>query len=631
MSTGTRVVLGQGAVALAAVAWALGGWALAAIPVALVLLALTPLPLARCLRRRDLPVGAGPAALLGLIRPGATTSTIDVDGADVGVLEDTDGLAAIIRVGDLSALLGTALPPLPALSSLVPAPRPGVPEVRVQLLISAVTAAAPSPAPSMTSYRQLTDGRVLAHQRVHVAVRVRRAGGFRRADLEQSLLVAVRRVERMLARARLPARPLSELSALAAIAEAAQHDPAHAVRETWSGLRLGGLHQAVFRVRRWPEQGPLMSRLLALPTSVTTLSLAAQPVARSGGALGDGALSGRALSGRALSGRALSGRALGGRALGGGALGGGSGPPADAGGPPVRAELVVRLATPDAATLTQASTALLRLAESMGARVARLDGAQLDGLAATLPLGGGAPRDDAVLAGLVAGRDGLALHGGEPVSVSGPRLAAAAPAIGGEGVMLGVDRSGEPMVVRLFRPEPTRATLIGGARCAQLVILRALATGARVVVQSTRPHEWEPFRRSLGNAESLAMIPPGRVADPPPATATRPQLLVVDVGPVPGRATPMPESAWRSVLFLRDELTGADVDLLTRSDLALLQPLSPREAALAGEALGLGDSRNWLTKIGPEMLAVVVNRQTVRWTHLSTTPIELHLTGGPAR
>ncbi|WP_433082176.1 type VII secretion protein EccE [Dactylosporangium sp. CA-052675] len=604
MSAGTRVVLGQGAVALAAGAWALGGWglggwALAAIPVALVLLALTPLPLplARRLRRRDLAAGAGPAALLGLIRPGATTSTIDVDGADVGVLEDTDGLAAIIRVGDLSGLLGTALPPLPALSSLLPAPGPGVPEVRVQLLVSAVTAAAPSPTPSMTSYRQLTDGRVLAHQRVHVAVRVRRAGGFRRADLEQSLLVAVRRVDRMLARAGLPARPLSAISALAAIAEAAQHDPAHAVRETWSGLRLGGLHQAVFRFRRWPEQGPPMSRLLALPTSVTTLSLAAQPVAS-----GDGALAG------------------------------GSGPPADAAdGPPVRAELVVRLATPDAATLTQASTALLRLAESMGARVARLDGAHLDGLAATLPLGGGAPRDDAVLAGLVAGRDGLALNGGEPVSVSAPRLAAAAPAIGGEGVMLGVDRSGEPMVVRLFRPEPTRATLIGSARCAQLVILRALATGARVVVQSTRPHEWEPFRRSLGNAESLAMIPPGRVADPPPATATCPQLLVVDVGPVPGRATPMPQSAWRSVLFLRDELTGADADLLTRSDLALLQPLSPPEAALAGEALGLGDSRNWLTKIGPEMLAVVVNRQTVRWTHLSTTPIELHLTGGPAR
>nr|BFE64103.1 hypothetical protein GCM10020063_086290 [Dactylosporangium thailandense] len=583
------MALGQGAVALPAVAWALGGRALAAIPVALLLLVLALLPLARHFRRRDLPVGAGPAALLGLVRPGATTSTIDLDGADVGVLEDTDGLAAIIRVGDLSGLVGTALPPLPALSSLLPAPGPDVPEVRVQLLISAVTAAAPSATPAATSYRQLTTGRVLARQRVLVAVRVRRAGGFRRADLEQSLLVALRRVDRLLARARLPARPLSALSALAAIAEAAQHDPAHAVRETWSGLRLGGLHQAVFRVRRWPEQGPLMSRLLTLPASVTTLSLAAQPVAS------------------------------------------GSGPPAGADGPPVRAELVVRLATPDAATLTQASTALHRLAESMGAQVARLDGAQLDGLAATLPLGGGAPRDDAVLAGLVAGRDGLAPGGAEPVSVSAPRLAAAAPVIGGEGVMLGVNRGGEPMVVRLFRPEPTRATLIGGARCAQVVILRTLATGARVVVQSARPHEWEPFRRSLGNAESLALVPPGRVADPPPATSTCPQLLVVDVGPVPGRATPVPETAWRSILFVRDELTSADVDLLTRSDLALLQPLSPHEAALAGEALGLGVSRDWLTKIGPEMLAVVVSRKTVRWTHLSPTPIELQLTGGPAR
>ncbi|MEU7865431.1 type VII secretion protein EccE [Dactylosporangium sp. NPDC049140] len=622
MSARTRIVLAQGAAALLVAAWALGRtWALVALPLAVVLAATAVLRLRPrwigdgprwavrrrglspgagprwavrprwALGRRGLSPGAGPPGLLALVRPGAATSTLDVDGADVGVLEDTDGLAAIVRVGAVSDLLGTALPPLPPLSALLPTPARDVPEVRVQLLVSAVTAPAPSATPSATSYRQLTEGRVLAHQRVLVAVRVRRAGGYRRADLERSLLAALRRVQRLLTKAGLPARPLSAPSALAAIAEAAQHDPAHPVRETWSGVQIGGLHQAALRVRRWPDEGPLTSRLLVLPTSVTTLSLTASAAGELGGTAST----------------------------------------SDAGGPPVRAELVVRLAAPSAATLAHAVAALRRLAEGTGAQVTRLDGAQLDGLAATLPLGGAPPGDDALLAGLLSGHDGLAPGGGDPVSVSAPRLAAAAPIVGGEGVMIGINRRGEPMVVRLFRPEPTRATLIGGPRCAQLVVLRALATGARVVVQSSRPRAWEPFQRGLGPSEALAVVPPGRLPEPPPATATRPQLLVVDVGPVPARAALVPESAWRTVLFLRDELTTADVDLLIRSDLALLQPLSPHEAALAGDALGLGASESWLTKIDPEMLGVVVNRQTVRWTRLSTTPIELQLTGGPAR
>ncbi|MER7003080.1 type VII secretion protein EccE [Dactylosporangium sp. NPDC000555] len=638
MSTQTRIVLVQAASALVIVAWAAGpAWAFVALPcgLAALILAVARLrhrPLSSWVsdgirflgRRHTLPADAGGAGLLALVRPGAATSSIDVDGADVGVLEDTDGLAAIVRVGDLSGLLGTALPPLPPLSVLLPTPARDVPEVRVQLLVSTVTAPAPSATPSAASYRQLTDGRVLAQQRVLVAVRVRRAGGYRRADLEKSLVVGVRRVCRLLAKAGLPALPLSATSALAAVTEAAQHDPAHPVRETWTGLRVGGLHHAVFRLSRWPEHGPLMSRLLTLPTSMTTLSLAVQsPDLDPAGRQASGPPNGQAAAPAGAPGAGPFGGQAGG--LPGAFVG------SLAGGEAVRAELVIRLAAPDAATLAQATTALHQLAASLDAKIARLDGTQLDGLAATLPLGAGATGDDAVLAGLVTGRAGLALGGGRPARVTAPRLSDIEPVVGGEGVVLGVNRRGEPVVIRLFRPEPTRAALIGGLHCAQLVVLRALATGARVVVESARPHAWESFQRAVGTAEALVVLSPGRLAEPPAATATSPQLLVLDVGPVSGRAVRIPESAWRTMLFLRDDLTTADTDLLTRADLALLQPLTPHEAALAGNALGLGDSQAWLTKISPEMLGVVVNRQTVRWTRLSTTPIEHQLTGGPAR
>ncbi|WP_433054754.1 hypothetical protein [Dactylosporangium sp. CS-033363] len=679
-------------------AWALGrAWAYAAVPLALLLLALA---LARRrrprVRRRALALGAGGADLFALVRPGGAISTLDLDGAEMGVLEDTDGLAAVVRVGDLSGLLSTPLPPVPPLDALLPAPARDVPEVRVQLLVSVVTAPPPTSTASATSYRQLTDGRVLAHQDVLLAVRVRRAGGYRRADLEQSLQSAVRRAVRVLAKSRLPARPLSAEAAVTALAEVAQHDPAYPVAESSTGLRVGGLHQAVFRLRRWPEQGPLMGRLLMLPNALMTLSLIVQPygpeaapaarVPEQRRGRGRHELVGVASSpdghgspvhggARSASGGFATGQGLpvyGGERSGPGGSAGNQGPyvrggdsrgsdgfaagerpaargdrsgfagsgagfdqalgAAAGGGGSVRAELVVRLATPRPDTLTLAAAALERLAENMGGEVERLDGYQLEGLAATLPLGGGAARNDAALAGLVAGRDGLALAGGQPAIVTSERLKLAEPVIGGEGVMLGVDRNGHPLVVRLFRGEPTRAMLIGRRRCAQLLILRALAAGATVLVQSGRPYAWEAFQRALGNSEALTVVAPGRLPEPQPAMATRPQLLVVDIGPVPAGSMPVPGSAWRTVLFLRVKLTPADVDLLTQVDLALLQPMTPGEASLAGDAFGLADtSIAGLAMISPEMVCVVANREAVRWAHLKPTPIEVQLTGGPGR
>ena len=599
MATRTRVVLAQAATALLIAAWTAGPiWTLIALPCALLGLVLAVArirhrPAHRWLgdgirflgHRRVLPAGSSASGLLALVRPGSAMTYVEVDGIDVGIIEDTDGLSAVVQVGDLTSLLDGALPALPALSALLPAPARDVPEVRLQLLATGISAPGPGglggPATaSATSYRQLTEGRILAHQRVLLGVRVRRAGGYRRPDLEQSLTTAVRRVCRLLTKAGLPARPLSPQSALNALTEVSGHDPAQPVCETWTGLQIGGLHQAVFRLRRWPERGPLTARLLTMPASSTTVAITAAQ---------------------------------------------------HAGATPTPAEVTIRLAAPTPAALALAMTALRRLVATIDARVTRLDGAQLDGLAATLPLGGGAPADDAALAGLVTGHDGLTLGGARPALVTAVRLTELEPSIGGEGLMLGVNRRGDPVVIRLFRAEPTRAVLIGGLRCAEMLVLRALAVGARVIVQSARPHAWDPFLRGLGTAEPVTLQPAGRVLEPPSATATRPQLLVIDVGSVVGRGVPVVESAWRATLLVRDELTPADSDLLARADLALLQPLTPSEAALAAGALGLGDSAGWLTRISPAMLGLVISRQTVRWTQLSTTPIEQQLTGGPAR
>ncbi|GAA3279343.1 hypothetical protein Dvina_00985 [Dactylosporangium vinaceum] len=616
-----RIVLAQAALALAAIAWAAGGlWPYAGLPLALVMLisgVLRPGPRSTA----SLPTGTGNGQLLALVRPDVSVSAIAVDEADMGTLEDADGLVALIRVGDVSALLGAAPAPLPPLRALLPPPAPDLPEVCVQLLISTAAApTTPATAPSAESYRQLTNGRLFAHQRVHIAVRVRRAGGFRRADLAETLLLAVRRISRLVIGAGLAARPLAAQPALTALGEAAQHDPDHPVRATGSGLEVGGRRQAVFRIQVGPELGQLFEWLPMLPAAASTVSLTAQFAGRTKDAHRVRSAAPPAFAEADLG---LASASAGGTVASdlSGSAGGGSTAVVER--PPVRAELTVRLAAVDEATLAQSVTALQRLAEAAGAQVVPFEGPRLDGLAATLPLGGGAPRDAAVLAGLVAGRDGP--------SVGGDRLAAATPVVGGDGVMLGVNRHGQPLVVRLFRPEPTRVAVIGGLRCAQMVVLRALAVGGRVLVQSSRPYAWEPLLRALGSVESLGLIPAGRVPEPPPATAMSPQLLVVDVGPVPGRVAPVPESPWRTLLFLRDELTPTDTDLLTRADLTVLQPLTPPVATLAADTLGLGESREWLIHIETAMVAVIANRQTVRWTHLATTPLEHQLIGGPAR
>ena len=80
------------------------------------------------------------------------------------------------------------------------------------------------------------------------------------------------------------ARPLGEHAALRVLGELAHHDTGQPVRETWSAVRTGSLHQAAFRVVRWPDArvGPgrrLVPRLLALPATATSVSICAGPQA----------------------------------------------------------------------------------------------------------------------------------------------------------------------------------------------------------------------------------------------------------------------------------------------------------------------------------------------------------------
>lgn len=519
----------------------------------------------RSRRRRLEPTGEA-VSLLELVSPGSLMSTFEVEALPTAMFADGDGFIALLELGEQAVVPTRAWWALPSPVSLLPAPAPDTPPVRLQLLLHANAANGSSPAAS--SYRQLTNGRLLATERAVLAVRVQRAEGWTDHDLQRALGGAVRKVRAKLGG--MPHRLLGEVAALRVLAETAGHDGTLAAQEGWNALHVGGLLQATYAVERWPQAHPdpshaLLPRLLRLPATTVTVALTAGPWVDSGEQL--------------------------------------------------RAQLAIRLTGPDQTSLTNAGAALRQVLATDQAQARRLDGEHLDGFLATLPLAGPTPA-------------GLA-----PDSHLGPpRRSAAVAALttpyGGSGLMIGVNRHSEPVSFRLFRPETTRVVLIGGAPVAQILAVRAMALGAYVLVQTTRPWAWEAFTRGLGSGAPLSVMAPGPVTVPP-GTPLRPLLSIVDAGPVAADRTP--GTPWHSTLVVRDDLSPVDVDVLGRADLALLQPLQPAEAAVAVSVLGLSrDQEAWLSRAQPGMVGVV-HKRSVRWAAMSQTSYEQQLIGSLAR
>jgi type VII secretion protein EccE len=518
-------------------------------------------------RRHALPSAADPAAFFDLVAPGARLIPAELGDELVAIVDDGHGLTAVLEIGDPAELVADATDRLPRPASLLPPAAPDRPAARVQLLLTGVPATAlpAGNATVATSYRQLTGDRLLAHERALVAVRVQRSDDWRDDDLRRALFSLVRKVRRRLAP--LPARVLGEVALLRVLAEIAHHDGDSPGHEAWRAIHLDGLQQASFRLSRWPKLSTDSGRRL-VPRLLE--------------------LPGTTTVSVSVEPRAGSGQLL--------------------------VDLTIRLAT--RGSLATATEQLRGLLHAEGGAARRLDGEHLDALAATLPLA----------AGLTPGP--IAPVEAAP-GVAADALDELAFPLGAAGLMIGANRHGAPVTVRLFRAEATRTVLVGGVRAAQLIALRAMALGARVVVQTDRPDAWEPFVRGASvPGEALTVAPPGRPVGGMTATPLQPVLVVVDVGPVAVDA--LPGSAWQATLVVRDQFTAADADAVSRADLVVLQRLRPDEAALAETALGLGESAEWLTRISEDMVAVV-NRRALRWVLLSTTPIESQLVGRPSR
>ncbi len=272
-------------------------------------------------RRRALPDGgARTLALLGMLLPGSTTRNVETNYGQAMAVSHLGGLTATLRPEALSPQLLTGLP-MPA--ALLPSGDGQHHTFGVQAIFH-------------------TGVRTDRPRRLWVAVHADRT--VEMADDEEltmALCNAVRRVRRALARADVPAEPLADEPALAAIAGLAHITGArNEVREDWRFWRTGTVCQATFRLAGWDRLGATQNRTLInnLLAGVPGVAVTVAVNARSGR----------------------------------------DGPRVDA---------VLRLAaTTEAAVEAAAHIMTDRLAPA-GVRLARLDGTHQSGVAASLPIG----------------------------------------------------------------------------------------------------------------------------------------------------------------------------------------------------------------------------------------------------
>lgn len=158
--------------------------------------------------------------------------------------------------------------------------------------------------------------------------------------------------------------------------------------------------------------------------------------------------------------------------------------------------------------------------------------------------------------------------------------------VGDDGMVIGVDADGRPAVLGVNRPAPYEITLIGGLWTAQVMALRAAATGARIAVETGRAPAWTALAQAAGGGQQCVTLHDVGRVPPQGASAGSPVVVVRDCGmrPPRGRVVAGP---WQSVITLLPYLSPVAPRLMEKSGLVGVQRVSPDEAAQIGRVLNL--------------------------------------------
>ncbi|MGB9281215.1 MAG: hypothetical protein WCB57_14190 [Pseudonocardiaceae bacterium] len=183
------------------------------------------------------------------------------------------------------------------------------------------------------------------------------------------------------------------------------------------------------------------------------------------------------------------------------------------------------------------------------------------------------------------GRPATAGAGAPEFLVSPGLLDAVSPSGYRGGMVLGCGPHDEPLSVSVLRPQPTRLVVVGGLYLARQVALRAMATGAWVVVATGRPDAWQQLVQAAGegpDGRPAPLVQVRRLApvELPRASEDAPLLVVHDGGAVPQELFP-PRTSWQTTLYVLPYLHPQAESTASNADLVLLQRLPAAQAELA--------------------------------------------------
>ena len=235
---------------------------------------------------------------------------------------------------------------------------------------------------------------------------------------------------------------------------------------------------------------------------------------------------------------------------------------------------LVRISARNPAELEAADGRLQAVSRRLGVTLRPLRGLQVAGLAATLPCG--TPR-------WALGNPAAAGTGAPEFLVTPGLLDAISPPGDRGGMVLGCGLDDEPLSVSVLRPQPTRLVLVGGLYLARQVALRAMATGAWVVVATGRPDAWQHLTRAAGegpDGRPAPLVQVRRLApvELPRASEDAPLLVVHDGGAVPQELF-APRSPWQTTLYVLPYLHPQAESTAINADLVLLQRAPGRPGA----------------------------------------------------
>ncbi|HWC83897.1 MAG TPA: hypothetical protein VG756_28395 [Pseudonocardiaceae bacterium] len=198
------------------------------------------------------------------------------------------------------------------------------------------------------------------------------------------------------------------------------------------------------------------------------------------------------------------------------------------------------------------------------------------------------------------------------------------------GMMLGSGLQGEPLTASVLRPAPTRIVCVGGLYLARQLALRAMATGAWVVVATARPAAWQVLARAAGDApnprQSLVQIRRLNPVELPRPTEDGPLLVMHDGGSTPTELFP-PRSPWQTTVYVLPYLHPQVTATANTADLVLMQRQPVGQAQLAARIWRLPPRLvQQLTTLKDDQ-AIALGRNLWRPLRLITTPREQQILG----